>query len=546
MDSEHSEPTSPRVYAMSRHVLVSSWLLLLVTACDSSPRYVGVGDVLGVDAAARQVTIRHDPIAGLVDAGTTRFAAPADDVRAALTPGARVRFELRRTGDELVVTRATALAQGNPGIHDHTPHHGGIVAMAGMIHLEATASADGRIELYLTDVWRRPLPLDDVRGAVTLDLPEGERVLPLAVAGDALAASGPPLARPTINAAFALRRAGEPVEMRFLLPLRRGDSGAAGVPSAGCVAAVDTPADSRAPRCTLAFAKPVVELAAAPDAATLLVAQVDLGVSAWRLPTVVFATGFASPPPVVIPADEPPHPEAPNVLLVRPDGREAVVGLENRLIRYAMDTGQVTRAFDGPGGIVRAAAWSPDGGTLLVSSFYNDAAYLLDAADGRVLRRFPVEREGAAVAFAPDGRTVALASEVGPVALFDVGAATPRSVLRGARGPVRSLAFAGDELLAAGDDGVLRAWDVASGALRRERPLSRPLREMAVDAARGLVATTGTDARIELTRLADGAAVDTLVWHPAQVLSLAWAGPTLVSGDSAGHVALWDVSSPPP
>ncbi len=530
---------------MSRCLIVSTWLLSVLAACDSGPRYVGVGDVLGVDAAARQVTVRHDQIAGLMEAGTTRFAAPSDEVRAALIPGARVRFELRRAGDELEVTRASALAQGNPGIHDHTPHHGGIVAMAGMIHLEAKASSDGGIALYLTDLWRRPLPLDDVSGAVTLDLPEGKRTLLLAAAGDALAASGPPLTRPSVTAAFALRRGSEPVEMHFLLPLRRGDGGAAGIPAAGCVPLAESPAPDRVPRCKLAFAKPVVALAAAPDAATLLVAQVDLGVSAWRLPAAAFATGFAPPPPVVIPVAEPPHREAPNAMLVRPGGREAVVALENRLIRYAMDTGQVVRAFDGPGGIVRAVAWSPDGGALLVSSFYNTAAYLLDAADGRVLHRFAVEREGAAVAFAPDGRTVVVASEVGPVALFDVGAAAPRHVLRGARGPVRSLAFAGDQLVAAGDDGVLRVWDVGAGALRLERPLGRPLREMALDAARGLVATAGTGAHIQLTRLADGAAIDTLAWHTAQVLSLAWAGPTLISGDAAGRVALWDVPEAP-
>ena len=33
----------------------------------------------------------------------------------------------------------------------------------------------------------------------------------------------------------------------------------------------------------------------------------------------------------------------------------------------------------------------------------------------------------------------------------------------------------------------------------------------------------------------------TLTWHTRQVLGLAWAGPVLVSGDTAGHVALWDV-----
>jgi hypothetical protein len=516
-------------------------LLLVVAACDSGPRYVGVGDVLDVDAVARTARIRHDRIAGLAEAGTTVFAVPADETRAVLVPGARVRFELRRSGGELMMTRANTLAQGNPGIHDHTPHHGGVVAMAGMLHLEAKAAPDGRVRLYLTDVWRRPLPLDDVRGTVTLDLPQGERSLPLGVGAEALEAQGPPLTQASVNAAFALQREEQIVELTFLLPLQRGDTGAAGIPVAGCARA---PAGKRGPRCTLTFAKPVVAVALAPDAATLLAAQVDFGVSAWRLPGVEFVRGFAPPPAVTVPVDEPPHPEAPNAMLVRPDGREAVVAMENRLIVHSMESGQVLRAFAAPGGIVRAVAWSPDGSALLVASFYDAAANLLDAADGRVRQRLPIEREGAAVAFAPDGRTMAVASEAGPVALFEIGSEAPARVLGGARGAVRSLTFVGDRLVAAGDDGVLRLWSRADGRLLLARQIEPTVRTMAVHPDRNLAAAVGREPAIQIVALSDGSTVDTLAWHADQILSLAWAGTTLVSGDGAGRVALWDVPAP--
>jgi len=523
--------------------LLALGALLTLTACDSAPRYVGVGDVISVDAAAQQVVLRHEQIAGLAEAGVSRFGVPSDQVRAALTPGARVRFELQRNGGVLVITRASPLAEGNPGIHDHTPHHGGIVAMAGMLHLEAKASADGRVLLYLTDIWRRPVPLDGVSGTATFDLPGGrqKQTVPLASVGDALEARGPALAPPAVNVAFDLRRGGEPVELSFLLPLGSGDSGAAGIPAAGCLSPADTAASVRQPRCTLSFAKPIVALAVAPDAATLLVAQLDLGISAWRLPAAVFALGFAPPPAVIIPVAEPPHPEAPNAVVVRPDGREAVVAMENRLIVYAMDTGQVVRAFDGPGGVVRAVAWSPDGSALLAATFYSPAAFVLDAADGRVQLRLPVTRETAALAFAPDGETMAVASEAGPIVLYDRSGAVVRT-LRDTRAAARALAFAGDRLVAAGQDGVLYVWDRRTGASQFQRAVARTLRQLAVNAERGIVATAGTNNLIQVTALADDAGVETLSGHAAQVLNLAWAGSTLISGDAAGRVALWEIA----
>jgi len=221
--------------------------------------------------------------------------------------------------------------------------------------------------------------------------------------------------------------------------------------------------------------------------------------------------------------------------------------LENRLIRYAMDTGRVVRAFDGPGGIVRAVAWSPDGRALLVSAFYSNAAFLLDAEDGRVLRRLTVEREGAAVALSADGRSAAIGSESGAIALYDLAVTAAPRVLHASTGPVHALAFAADRLVAAGDDGVLRVWN-AGGTPQLERRVDTTLRAMAVSADGRRVATAGRQPRIEITDLADGAALETLQWNTAPIVALAWSSETLISGDNSGRVALWDAGtagSPP-
>src|SRR5207253_9776419 len=108
----------------------------------------------------------------------------------------RYRSELVRAGHDVFVTRNITLgthAAGRPGINDHPPHNGGVVAMVGMRHLEAVSARDGSVRVYLTDVWRRPLPLAGATGTVTVDLPEGRREIPLAAHDGALEGSGPPL-----------------------------------------------------------------------------------------------------------------------------------------------------------------------------------------------------------------------------------------------------------------------------------------------------------------------------------------------------------------
>src|SRR5438876_8289876 len=176
-------------------------VLTLALGCGRST-YTATGDVTAVDPATLQVTISHDDIPGLMGAMTMSFRVRSADVLAGIAPGTRVRFELVQAGQDLIVTRLVAVgtASGRPGIHDHTPHHGGVVAMVGMRHLEAVAARDGSVRVYLTDVWRRPLPLAGATGTVTLEAPEGRREVPLFAHEDALEGSGAPLAGDAVAA----------------------------------------------------------------------------------------------------------------------------------------------------------------------------------------------------------------------------------------------------------------------------------------------------------------------------------------------------------
>ena len=529
---------------MRRALAVAAVLCALVAGCHGST-YHGEGDVVGVDPAARQVTINHEDIAGLMPAMTMTFAARSPDTLADVAPGSRVRFDLVKEGELLVVTRLVTLGRasgGRPGIHDHTPHHGGVVGMVGLLHLEALASRAGTVRVYLTDVWRRPLALAGVRGRVILGLPGARSELPLVAGAEALEATGPPLEGAEVAADVRLEREGQPVEMHFVLPLG-GDRTGGAAPAAGCLPPEPRPgASGRQPRCVLTFPLSVTAAAATPDGTLVLVAAVNAGVTAWRMPAGELAFAFAAPPPRVVPADEPPHGDAASALAIDPGGREAAVTLGNALLRYEVTTGRLIGHLPAPGNLVRSVAYTPDGERLLVSVFSDPAAHLIGVGDGREVAHLPVELEAAAVACSPDGTLAFVGSETGTVAVFDLAAARPPRLLADSSRPIEALALAGDRLVSAGPDGVLRLWDLSAAAPPTRLQVGSPILRIAVAPGGRIVASAGLDWTIRLHDLASGALVESLVWHQAGVYGLAWAGPVLVSGDTQGRVALWDLA----
>ncbi len=206
--------------------------------------------------------------------------------------------------------------------------------------------------------------------------------------------------------------------------------------------------------------QPVISLAWTPDGHSLVSGSVEGLVKVWDLATV-------QGPPTFKDYD------APVTRLAFTSGGAAMAGIDQKgtLLIRDVATGAIRNRqhLKVEFGMASCAALSPDGRTVAVGGFTESAA-LYDATTGQ--RRVSLTRTGGmvrALAFAPDGKTLAAATgkgrQSGTIKLWDAVTGKERHTLAGYKGSVDALAWSADGKVLAGGawDGTVKLWDPETG-----------------------------------------------------------------------------------
>ncbi len=160
-------------------------------------------------------------------------------------------------------------------------------------------------------------------------------------------------------------------------------------------------------------------------------------------------------------------------LALHPNGGSALVILNGKLTLWDIDNAAQVKIFDATD--VNAAAFSADG-TRIASAQQDNSVTIWDAATGKSLQTLKgLNAPARAVAFSPDGKSVAAAGgnvQVDGIRLadndihiWDAASSTQQFQLKGHTAVVRALVFSPDgaTLISGSDDGTVRLWTTKTG-----------------------------------------------------------------------------------
>ncbi len=279
------------------------------------------------------------------------------------------------------------------------------------------------------------------------------------------------------------------------------------------------------------------------------------------------------------------HTSVPSSIVFSPDGKLMATGsLDRTILLWQVGTGTIIKSLIGHGNQIVEMAFSPDSKTLASASLdmtvklwdvngipnpfshqsgshvaYSPSGRTVASAVGREIKVWDATAwkvsavwqsetgQARAIAYSPDGLTVALGSADKTTRLWDASNGTERLILRGHTEEVSSVAFSpkGTLLATASYDKTARLWDVTTGQEYARLGHEAVVHGVTFSPDGRLLASASEDTKVRLWDVKTHRESGVLGGHTSSVRGVAFSpdGRLLASSSDDGTIKLWGVAT---